>query len=66
MKDPTVHDHLGDVYFKEGKTPEAVAQWQASVKEYKDGDQADTDASEMAKVTQKLQSAQAQLAKHDK
>ena len=66
MKDPTVHDHLGDVYFKEGKTSEAVAQWQASVKEYKDGDQADTDASEMAKVTQKLQSAQAQLAKHDK
>ena len=35
IKDPTVHDHLGDVYFKEGKTPEAVAQWQASLKEYK-------------------------------
>ncbi len=66
MKDPTVHDHLGDVYFKEGKTPEAVAQWQASLKEYKDGDQADVEPAEMAKVTQKLQNAQAQLAKHDK
>ncbi len=66
MKDPTVHDHLGDVYAKEGKTPEAVAQWQASIKEYKDGNQADVDATEMAKVTQKLQMAQAQLAKHDK
>ncbi len=66
LKDPTVHDHLGDVYFKEGKTPEAVAQWQASLKEYKDGDQADVEPAEMAKVTQKLQTAQAQLAKHDK
>jgi tetratricopeptide (TPR) repeat protein len=66
IKDPTVHDHLGDVYFKEGKTPEAVAQWQASIKEYKEGNQADVEPSEMAKVTQKLQSAQAQLAKHDK
>ena len=66
MKDPTVHDHLGDVYFKEGKTSEAVAQWQTSLKEYKDGDQAAVEPGEMAKVTQKLQNAQAQMAKHDK
>ena len=66
IKDPTVHDHLGDVYFKEGKTSEAAAQWQASLKEYKDGNQADVEPAEMAKVTQKLQSAQAQMAKHDK
>ena len=26
-KDPTIHDHLGDVYFKEGKLKEAIAQW---------------------------------------
>jgi tetratricopeptide (TPR) repeat protein len=66
MKDPTVHDHLGDVYLKEGKTPEAVAQWQASVKEFKEGNQGDTDPSEIAKITQKLQNAQAQLAKQNK
>jgi tetratricopeptide (TPR) repeat protein len=63
-KDPTVHDHLGDVYFKEGKTKEAVTQWQASLKEYNAGGQDDMDPEEMAKVTQKLQNAQAQLAKH--
>ncbi len=63
-KDPTVHDHLGDVYLKEGKTRDAVTQWQASLKEYNAGSQADADPEEMAKVTQKLQSAQAQLAKH--
>lgn len=65
-KDPTIHDHLGDVYFKEGKMPEAVAQWQASLKEYKEGNQADIEPGEMNKVTQKLQNAQAQLARHDK
>ncbi|MGA3237124.1 MAG: tetratricopeptide repeat protein [Bryobacteraceae bacterium] len=63
-KDPTVHDHLGDVYFKEGKTKDAVSQWQASLKEYNAGNQDDVDPADMAKVTQKLQSAQAQLAKH--
>jgi tetratricopeptide (TPR) repeat protein len=63
-KDPTVHDHLGDIYFKEGKTRDAVAQWQASLKEYNAGNQDDVDPADMAKVTQKLQSAQAQLAKH--
>jgi tetratricopeptide (TPR) repeat protein len=63
-KDPTMHDHLGDVYSKEGKTREAAAQWQASLKEYNAGNKDDVDADEMAKVTQKLQSAQAQLAKH--
>jgi tetratricopeptide (TPR) repeat protein len=63
-KDPTVHDHLGDVYSKEGKTREAATQWQAALKEYNAGSQADADPEEMAKVTQKLQNAQAQLAKH--
>jgi tetratricopeptide (TPR) repeat protein len=63
-KDPTVHDHLGDVYFKEGKTKDAAAQWQASLKEYNAGNQDEADPEEMAKVTQKLQTAQAQLAKH--
>ena len=34
-KDPTVHDHLGDVYFKQGKIREAIQQWEASVSEMK-------------------------------
>jgi tetratricopeptide (TPR) repeat protein len=63
-KDATMHDHLGDVYLKEGKTKDAVTQWQASLKEYNSGSQEDADPDEMAKVTQKLQTAQAQLAKH--
>jgi tetratricopeptide (TPR) repeat protein len=62
-KDPTMRDHLGDIYFKEGKTREAVSQWQAAVKEYNAGN-TDMDAEELAKINQKLQTAQAQLAKH--
>ena len=30
-RDPTVHDHLAEVYFKEGKIRDAIAQWQSSV-----------------------------------
>jgi len=62
--DPTVHDHLGDVYSKLGKTKEAIAQWQASVKAFEaalPGD--DNDPDELAKVSKKLESARVRLAK---
>ena len=32
--DPTVHDHLGEVYEKTGKLKMAVAQWERSMTEY--------------------------------
>jgi tetratricopeptide (TPR) repeat protein len=61
-KDPTIHDHLGDVYFKQGKLKEAIAQWQSSLQ------QASTPNSEMttediARVQKKLDSARIKLAK---
>ncbi len=34
-EDPTVHDHLADVYMKLGKTKEAISQWQASLKDFR-------------------------------
>jgi tetratricopeptide (TPR) repeat protein len=61
--DPTVHDHLGDVYAKLGKIKEAVAQWQASLKEFQKGAPAENDPEEVAKVTKKLDDAQAKLAR---
>ena len=33
-KDPTVHDHLGDVYFKQGNFKDAIVHWQMSLKEW--------------------------------
>jgi len=65
-KDPTVHDHLGDVYFKQGKIREAIAQWQSSLKEYEAGvSQSDADPEEMAQVGKKLEYARVRVAKED-
>ncbi|MGA2147063.1 MAG: tetratricopeptide repeat protein [Bryobacteraceae bacterium] len=63
MKDPTVHDHLGDVYSKLGKTREAIAQWQASLREFQRGFEVDNDPEEVSKVNKKLDEAQARLAR---
>ena len=61
--DPTVYDHLGDVYLKEGKVKEAIAQWQLSLKEWEKTPQSDQDPAEVAKVTKKLESAKVRLAR---
>ena len=61
-KDPTIHDHLGDVYFKQGKIKEAIAQWQSSLNEWRTSAPADVEPTEMAKVQKKLDSARVKLA----
>jgi tetratricopeptide (TPR) repeat protein len=64
--DATVHDHLGDVYEKLGKTKEAIAQWQASVKAFQAAaPNDDNDPDELAKVTRKLESARVKLAREN-
>lgn len=62
LQDPTVHDHLGDVYLKLGKTKEAIAQWQDSLREFQTATQQEADPEEMASVNRKLDEAQAKLA----
>ena len=64
--DPTVHDHLGDVYMKEGKVREAIQQWQASLKEWDATPSSEQDASEVTKVSKKLESARVRVAKDGK
>jgi tetratricopeptide (TPR) repeat protein len=64
--DPTVHDHLGDVYFHEGKIREAIAQWQSSLKNYEAGPPTDVDHEEVAKVQKKLENAKVRLARETK
>jgi tetratricopeptide (TPR) repeat protein len=61
-KDPTIHDHLGDVYFKQGKIKEAIAQWQSSLNEWHASAPADIEPAEVAKVQKKLDSARVRLA----
>ena len=62
-KDPTVHDHLGDVYFKQGNLKDAIEHWQLSLKEWENSSPSERDATEMAKVQKKLDSAKVRLAR---
>ncbi|MCU1259408.1 MAG: Tetratricopeptide repeat protein, partial [Bryobacterales bacterium] len=64
--DPTVHDHLGDVYLKEGKVREAITQWQTSLKEWDKTPPADADPQDIAKVTKKLEGARVRVARETK
>ena len=61
--DPTVHDHLGEVYEKTGNLKMAVAQWERSMSEYAHSLPADADPEDVAKVQHKLESARVKLAK---
>jgi tetratricopeptide (TPR) repeat protein len=62
-KDPTVHDHLGDVYFKEGRIKDAIKQWDASLKEWENAAPSEAEPNEIAKVQKKLEDAKVRLAK---
>ena len=61
--DPTVHDHLGEVYEKTGNLKLAVAQWERSMSEYASSLPADADPTDVAKVQRKLENARVKLAK---
>jgi tetratricopeptide (TPR) repeat protein len=63
--DPTVHDHLGDLYEKTGRLKLAVAQWEQSVSEYDKSVTADADPLDIGKVHKKLENAWVKLAKED-
>jgi tetratricopeptide (TPR) repeat protein len=60
--DPTVHDHLGELYEKTGRLKLAAAQWEESLKEYAVTAVADTDPGDMGKVQKRLDSARVRLA----
>jgi len=62
-KDPTVHDHLGDVYFKQGNLKDAIVHWQLSLKEWENSSPSERDTTEIAKVQKKLDSAKVRLAR---
>jgi len=61
--DPTVHDHLGEVYEKTGNLKMAVAQWERSMTEYAHSLPADVDPADVTKLQHKLENARVKLAK---
>jgi len=63
--DPTVHDHLGDLYEKTGRIRLAAAQWELSLSEYSKSAPSDVEPTEVAKVQKKLETARVKLAKQE-
>ena len=62
-KDATVHDHMADVFFKQGKLKEAIASWERSLSEWAAVAPSDKDETEIAKVQKKLDGAKVRHAK---
>jgi Tfp pilus assembly protein PilF len=63
--DPTVHDHLGDLYEKTGRIRLAAAQWELTIAQFAKSAAADVEPAEVAKVQKKLESARAKLAREE-
>ncbi|MGH9530337.1 MAG: tetratricopeptide repeat protein [Terriglobales bacterium] len=63
--DPTVQEHLGDLYQKTGRLKLAAAHWQRAIEEWNKTVAAEIDQDDVAKVQKKLESARVKLAKED-
>jgi tetratricopeptide (TPR) repeat protein len=61
--DPTVEDHLGELYAKTGRLKLAAAAWDRALVEWSKSVPADVDPNDVAKVQKKLESARVKLAK---
>jgi tetratricopeptide (TPR) repeat protein len=61
--DPTVHDHLGELYEKTGRLRLAVAQWDQSLTQYGRTVAADVDETDVNKLQKKLENAKVKLAR---
>jgi len=61
--DPTVQDHLGDLYQKTGRLKLAAAHWERALNEWNKTVAAELDPNDVARVQKKLESAKVKLAK---
>ncbi len=63
--DPTVHEHMGDLYEKTGRIRQAAEQWELSLAESAKASPADVEPGDVAKVQKKLETARVKLANKD-
>jgi tetratricopeptide (TPR) repeat protein len=63
--DPTVQNHLGDLYQKTGRLKLAAAHWERALNEWNRTISAEVDTTEVAQIQKKLETAKVKLAKED-
>jgi tetratricopeptide (TPR) repeat protein len=63
--DPTIHEHLGDLYLHMGKPALAQEEWERALKEWPHAVSSDFDAEQAAKLRKQLDELRARMA-HDK
>jgi len=61
--DPTIHDHLGELYQKTGRLKLAATHWERSLEEWNRTIPAEVDTDSVAKVQKELESARVKLAR---
>jgi tetratricopeptide (TPR) repeat protein len=64
-KDPTVQEHLGDLYQKTGRLKLAAAHWERAIEEWSKTVAPEVDSESLAKVQQKLDAAKVRIAKEE-
>jgi len=63
--DPTVQDHLGDLYAKTGRLKLAATHWERALNEWNRTVAAEVDSDSLASTQKKLESAKVKLAKEE-
>jgi tetratricopeptide (TPR) repeat protein len=54
QNDPTIHEHLGNLYLRQGKTGRAEEEWQRALKEWPDAVSSDFDADQAKQLQKQL------------